>query len=97
MLVKKVKLTRTGYGLPTVEAETNEKLNVHLINKTFDAYNQTFKFNSIKHVRGNVFGIENDLGMYEHNMFFKPKWYQYHKLGMYYVTRIIPELVSMFK
>ena len=82
-------------GLPTIEKKMNENMKIHLWLKVFEFPYGTFPFQNIKQLRGNLFAIENDLGMY--NFCFRPKWYQIIKFYSYYYSKYIINLIQQIQ
>lgn len=83
------------YGKPKIEYQTNETIAIHLFDKEFDMQNGCFPFNIIEHVRGNLYRIDSSFGAYDYC--FRPKWYQYHKILMYYFLKMLPQIIKLLK
>ena len=83
------------YGKPTKEKPIDETIIIHLVNKEFEIPNGLFSFNSIKRIRGNLYRIDSVFGTFDYC--FRPKWYQYHKIGMYYLCKLFPNIISLIK
>lgn len=97
MLLKRIILLyeNNKYGRPTNERPMNETIKVHLVNKEFELHNGCFSFNTIEHVRGNLYRLDNNIfGKFDYC--FKPKWYQYPKISIYYLFKLFPKIKSLF-
>ena len=81
-------------GRAKLEKPIGEKIILHLFDKEFDIPNGCFPFNKIEHIRGNLFRIDSVFG--KDDYCFRPKWYQYHKIGLYYIVKLIPNILSWF-
>ena len=93
MKINKIILLYEKYGMPTKELATNETIRIHLVNKEFEMPNGCFSFNTIEHIRGNLYRMDTIFGKFD--FCFRPKWYQYPKIMTYYVFKLFPKIKSL--
>lgn len=92
MTVTRIVLEREGYGLPTKERRTNEDVRIRCFLGKFIYGGETYPIYGIKHIEGNLYAMENVFKW--HNYAFRPKWFQYPKLAMYYIKMSAMKIVN---
>ena len=93
MKVERIMMEYANYGLPTIEKKLNEKIKIHLLFNTFEWRDGTFQFEEIKQIGVNLFAIKSVFGM--HHFCFRPKWYQFMKIYLYFYGNKIINFVKM--